>query len=236
MIAYDRQTVDNPSLIKRMSHRARFGVAVEMLAPPEGATVLDYGTGDALLLSHLHRAYPHAQYLGYEPVAEMNEQARALLERTGTPARLLTRRSELQGLRCERLSCMEVMEHLGAPELERAFADFRDLLHPDGRLMISVPVEIGLTALAKNAVRVASGQAQESTSIGTVFAAFLGRTDRIPRVNRNGYIGSHLGFDYRALRARIRTEGFVIEQQVFAPLPYVGPLLNSQVFWLCRRA
>ena len=236
MIAYDRQTVDNPSLIKRLSHRARFGVAVELLAPQADMTTLDYGTGDALLLSHLHRAYPQARYLGYEPITEMNEQARALLERTATPAQLLTERAELQGLRCERLSCMEVMEHLDEPPLAQAFADFRALLAADGRLMISVPVEIGLTALAKNAVRVATGQAQESTSPGTVFAAFLGRTERIPRISRNGYIGSHLGFDYRRLRARVAEEGFVIEREVFAPLPGLGAVLNSQVFWLCRHA
>lgn len=235
MISYDRQTVDNPSLIKRLSHRARYGVAVDLIAPAAGSTVLDYGTGDGLLLSFLHRAQPQARYIGFEPITGMSEQARELLARTATPAQLLTARAQLEGLQCERLSCMEVLEHLDDAGLARAFSDFRGLLAPQGQLIISVPLEIGLTALAKNLVRVATGQAQEGTGATTVLAAFLGQTGRIPRISRDGYIDSHLGFDYRVLRKRIVAEGFEIERQRCAPLPLLGTLVNSQIFWLCRR-
>ncbi len=235
MIAYDRQTVANPSLIKRLSHRARFDVAVELLAPAPGMTVLDYGTGDGLLLSHLARAYPEAACIGYEPVAEMSAQARSLLARTGTAASLLEQREQLRGILCQRLCCMEVMEHLDEAPMAQAFADFRELLAPGGRLLISVPVEIGVSALAKNLVRWANRQTQEGTNLGTVLAATLGLTARIRRHSRDGYIDSHLGFDYRQLRRRLQREGFVIEQERFGPMPWLGAALNSQVFWLCRR-
>ncbi len=236
MIAYDRQTVANPSLIKRLSHRARYDVAVGLLAPDPGMTVLDYGTGDGLLLSYLARTYPEARCMGFEPVDEMSAQARALLSRTETEAVLLTRREQLQGIRCQRLCCMEVMEHLDETTMAQAFADFRQVLLPEGKLLISVPIEIGLSALAKNLVRWGNRQAQEGTSLRTVLAAALGRTDHIPRINRGGYIDSHLGFDYRELRRRVRHEGFVIERQTFGPMPWLGAVLNSQVFWLCRRS
>jgi len=235
MIAYDRQTVANPSLIKRLSHRARFDFAVELLAPAPGMVILDYGTGDGLLLSYLARTCPEATYVGFEPVAEMSEQARILLTDTHTPATLLTERGQLQSVRCQRLSCMEVMEHLDEEPMAQAFADFRQVLAPGGKLLISVPVEIGLSALAKNLVRWGNRQTQEGTSLRTVAAATLGRTARIPRTSRWGYIDSHLGFDYRQLRQRVGLEGFVIERQTFGPLPWLGAALNSQVFWLCRR-
>jgi len=234
MIAYDRQTVANPSLIKRLSHRARFDVAVRLLAPEPGMTVLDYGTGDGLLLSYLAHTYPQAKCIGFEPVQEMSEQAQSLLTRTGTSAQLLTDRRQLRDLGCQRLCCMEVMEHLDEAPMAQAFADFRHMLAPEGKLLISVPVEIGASALAKNFVRGLNRQTQEGTSLRTVLAATLGLTDRIPRLSRGGYIDSHLGFDYRRLRRRVQQEGFVIERQTFGPMPWLGAALNSQVFWLCR--
>jgi hypothetical protein len=235
MKAYDLQTIDNPSLIKRFSHRRRFEVATRLLDPQPGETVLDYGTGDARLLMHLHQQQPTARYWGYEPVAEMHEQAQALLQQAGVTATLLASRDELRSLRPDKVSCMEVLEHLDEPRLIEVFADFRALLAQGKSLMLSVPIEVGPTALAKNAVRVATGQAQESTSFGNVMKLAFGDPARVPRISRGGYIDSHLGFDYRRLRRRLPDEGFVVEREVFSPLPLLQGVVNSQVFWICRR-
>lgn len=235
MIPYELQTVANPSRLKRLSHRARFAQALRMIAPQPGQVVVDYGTGDGRLLTLLHRQEPRAEYLGYEPVTEMHEQARRLLQASEVPARLLTARAELQGLQCDRLVCMEVFEHLDAPQLACAFDDLRALLRPDGRLVLSVPVEIGAAALVKNVVRAIAGQRNDNASWRNVAAATIGRTAGIPRHSRAGYIDAHLGFDYRVLRAQLRAEGFSIEAETFAPLPLLGAALNSQVFWRCAR-
>jgi SAM-dependent methyltransferase len=235
MIPYELQTVANPSRLKRLSHRARFAQALRMIAPQPGQTILDYGTGDARLLTLLYKQEPRADYIGYEPVAEMNEQARRLLQAADVPARLLTTDTDLQGLQCDRVVCMEVFEHLDAPQLARAFNDLRTLLRPDGRLVLSVPVEIGAAALLKNTVRAVAGQRNENASWRHVAAATFGRTANIPRRSRAGYIDAHLGFDYRVLRTQLRAEGFSVEAETFAPVPLLGPALNSQVFWRCAR-
>ncbi|MES0873947.1 class I SAM-dependent methyltransferase [Sinimarinibacterium thermocellulolyticum] len=235
MKAYDQQTVDNPAWVKRFSHRRRFEVAARLLSPRAGEAVLDYGTGDGYLIALLAERQPQARYLAFEPVAEMRAQAQVLWSRAGIAPELYARREALRGVTVDKLACMEVMEHLDAPLLAQAFADFRLLLRPHGLLMLSVPIETGATALAKNAVRAALGQRFVNASFGNVLRASFGRARHIVRPSRDGYIETHVGFDHRALAARLPDEGFVIERVLYAPLPRLGGLLNSQVFWVCRR-
>ena len=42
----------------------------------------------------------------------------------------------------------------------------------------------------------------------------------------------HKGFDYRDL-AREIAERFSIRQQLFSPMPWLGPVLNSQAWFVC---
>ena len=200
-----------------------------------GAHVVDLGGGRLLLAADAPRSAARLDDLGYEPVAEMSEQARQLLQACEVPARLLTTPADLRNLRCDRIVCMEVFEHLDSPRLARAFADLRELLRPDGQLVLSVPVEIGAAALVKNVVRAVAGQQNDNASWRNIAAAMIGRTAGIVRHSDAGYIHAHLGFDYRALRAQVRDEGFSIETERFAPFPLLGAALNSQVFWRCIR-
>jgi hypothetical protein len=48
----------------------------------------------------------------------------------------------------------------------------------------------------------------------------------------NRYHG-HKGFNWRALAARVERD-FRIERTRFSPVPALGPLLNSQAWFLCR--
>lgn len=236
MKAYDQQTVDNPSWVKRLSHRRRFEVAAQLLSPQDGEAVLDYGTGDGYLVALLAGRQPRARYMAFEPVAEMRAQARVLWSRAGIEPALYAQREAMRGLAVDKLACMEVMEHLDEPLLAQAFADFRSLLAPGGLLMLSVPIETGATALAKNGVRTLLGQRFVNGSLGNVLNAAAGRTERIARASRDGYIETHVGFNHRRLASRLAGEGFAVERTVHAPLPWLGGLLNSQVFWVCRRA
>jgi len=233
--SYDQQTVDNPNWLKRLSHRARFAVALRLALPQAGQRFLDYGAGDGRLVTLLYAAQPNARYQAYEPTPVMAAQAQALLSARAPRAQLLRDPLALGGLQADRLACCEVLEHLDEKGLTRAFADFRALLAPGGALLVSVPIETGLTALAKNLMRALAGQSQHGATLRNIVLSLLGRTAQVPRAVSDGYIDSHVGFNYRALRTRLQREGFVIEQEVFSPLPWLGGLLNSQVFWLCRR-
>ena len=44
----------------------------------------------------------------------------------------------------------------------------------------------------------------------------------------------HKGFNWRML-ARLVERTFVIERRLYSPLPLIGPWLNSQVWFVCRK-
>lgn len=234
-VSYAELTVQHRSWLGRFSHRARFDLAQRLLAPQAGEHVLDYGAGDAYLLCLMHARQPQARYSAYEPYPAMAQQARARLQAQMPEASLFCTREELQNQRCDKLVCCEVLEHLQEQELAQVFADFRQLLDAQGRLLLSVPVEVGPVALVKHLVRMRGAQARR-TPLRHVLAATFGRVRELPRPAQGRYIYAHLGFDHRALRRRLAQEGFVIETEHFSPLPWLRDWGNSQVFWLCRKA
>lgn len=216
-VDYAALTVAHKSAIKRWSHRARFRRAIELLALGPGLTWVDYGCGDGHLLQMEGRG------IGYEPV--MTQPRPDYSDRNA-----LLR--DWRGL-CDRVSCLEVLEHLHGHVLSTAVADIRALLRPDGRAVVSVPLEIGLSALGKGTTRWLVNAAHGGTTVSTVARSTLGLP--VPRVDQNGYVESHVGFDHRALLAVFRDAGLVVTRRAYSPLP-LGPLINSQVFFVLTPA
>jgi len=116
------------------------------------------------------------------------------------------------------------------------------LARPAGRVVISVPIEIGPSLAAKQLARAFAGlrglgdyEHRERYSPGEVLQSIAGAT--VPRVVIEGrgpdgpyqYYG-HKGFDYRDL-ARELAERFTIAERLFSPMPWLGPVLNSQVWF-----
>jgi len=44
----------------------------------------------------------------------------------------------------------------------------------------------------------------------------------------------HKGFNWRML-AQVIERTFVIERRLYSPVPFTGPWLNSQVWFICRK-
>ncbi len=235
MTDYSTQTLDNPSWIKRFSHRARFQQALHLVSPGEGEHILDYGAGDGSLTLMLARDYPQAIYSLFEPTEELREQAKKQLQANNLEITVFSDYHCFEDHSFEAIVCQEVLEHLPDDIQAEALDQFQRLLASNGRLVISVPVEIGLSALFKNLVRLAVGQMHESSSLMNFIRATTGNSDNIPRVSRNGYIDSHLGFDYRNLERELRQRGWKIQQRIFSPIPWARGLFNSQVFYLLSR-
>ena len=74
---------------------------------------------------------------------------------------------------------------------------------------------------------------------GNILAAFLGR----PPIQRPiaeispgvAYHFHHLGFDYRALERLLKVKFQVVEKW-YSPFPTFGAVLNSEVYFLLRKA
>jgi hypothetical protein len=234
-VSYEQLTLKSPSLLRRLSHRGRYTVAINLLDPQPGDRIFDYGTGDGELLVQLVQRQPSVTLCAYEPtawcLAEASEKTRAL---TPVP-KLISAISQLGDFRPNKIACLEVIEHLPPRVLEQTLQHFAALMKDGARLVISVPIEVGPTALIKYAVR-RRGNSANSRSLRDLWNALLGRTQRIPRCEDAGYISSHFGFDYRALPALFRDHGLAVEREVSSPVPWLGPWFNSQQFYVLTTA
>jgi hypothetical protein len=126
----------------------------------------------------------------------------------------------------------------------------RDVTAPGGTVVISVPIEIGPTLAAKQAARglVALGGLKEYSSRERYAAGELLRmvfAGPATPFAREEYVGAdsggrasrytgHKGFNWRKLERAIGAR-FPIERRLFSPMPLLGSLLNSQVWFVCRR-
>src|SRR5206468_151765 len=125
--------------------------------PHAGRPLLDYGCGDGSCLALVQDLFPEAAGADLD-AKQTAERARRLADL----ARLsLIHTDELHHPRYEHpfglVTCMEVLEHCTAEQVEEVLAQFRRLVAPGGAVLVSVPIEIGPTLLAKEVVRTVAG-------------------------------------------------------------------------------
>lgn len=230
---YDTEIHHSRSRVKRFSHGRRFEFALETMLAGHPGRLLDYGTGDGHMLTMLHRARPDADLWGFEPVKGMRDElADRFLAEGIENVHVVDDATSLQGP-YDRICCLEVLEHLPQSILESALRRMCELLAPEGTLLISVPLEIGPTALAKNIHRVWKREPHADTSILNVLRCTMGFP--IQRTGDETYILGHLGFSYLTLEKTFPGVGLKIQKRFFSPFPALGPALNSQVFYRLAR-
>jgi SAM-dependent methyltransferase len=230
----------------RWSHGARFRAARMLVEPYAGARLLDYGCGDGTFLHAVGDLFPVSVGAELDPFL-VEDAARRF--GPGGP-----RFVEVGALADEPdgafplIVCMEVLEHCTPPAVDAVLALLRRLLAPRGRLLVSVPVETGPALLAKQAVRaLAALRGVEGYRDRERYAPsellrmlWAGPEAAIPRPvyqgrfadgSPNPYHG-HKGFNWRALRERMRRD-FIVESVRCSPFPRLPAGLNSQAWMLC---
>jgi SAM-dependent methyltransferase len=229
------------------SHRRRFAVGLSLARRFSGKRLLDYGCGDGTFLAMLMGGgFAPARAIGAElDDFQVNDCRRRL---GGRPNLVFEPISSLddaahQGA-YDGVVCMEVLEHVVAVDtvIERLWR----LLAPDGTLLVSVPVETGLPLLVKQAVRRVAGWRGIGDYPGTSpytlreYWAGLWAGER-QHVMRPVYgtdtamaFHDHKGFNWMALRRRL-SERFVLEQTLASPIPWLGPQLATQMWFVLRR-
>ena len=233
----------------RWSHGSRFRLARALVEPFAGKRLLDYGCGDGTFLALVHDLFPHA--LGVDVDAgQIADCARRFADVSGVSFLTANRlRDEAHASRYDVAVCMEVLEHCPDDVQIGVLDRLHDATATDGTIVISVPIEIGPTLVAKQAARglVALGGLKEYASReryapGELMRmVFAGVGTQFPREE---YLGSdadgqpsrftgHKGFNWRKLQRAVEHR-FTIEQRLFSPMPLLGSFLNSQV-WLVGR-
>jgi SAM-dependent methyltransferase len=229
------------------SHQRRFEVGLRLAARFAGRRILDYGCGDGTFLALLQAgAAPPAAAVGAELDRFQVDDCRARLgSRPGLAFETIANLDQpCHRRRYDGVVCMEVLEHVVA--LDTVIERLWRLLADDGTLLVSVPVETGVPLLVKQAARCVAGWRGIGDYPGTspytfreyLASVFAGQEPHLARpVSGPGSANpfhDHKGFNWRALRARLDA-WFVIEQTVASPLPWLGPHLATQVWFVGRK-
>jgi len=229
------------------SHGSRFATARRLVEPHATGRLLDYGCGDGTFLATVSDLFPDA--VGADIDVTTIDDCHS---RYGDASRftfLIT--DELDAshdARYDVITCMETLEHCVPVAQEKVFAHLRRLARPGGRVIISVPIEIGPTLPMKQLVRMISGwrrlgdyQYRETYSWRELARMTFATSDTsIPRrpylLNPNDpsteYLG-HKGFNWRAMRQRVACEFDLLETR-FSPLAWTRGWLSSQAWFVCR--
>ena len=112
---------------------------------------------------------------------------------------------------------------------DKILKDLSALLENNGKIIISVPIEIGIAGFLKNIIRYFIGQKHEDSTLANIFKSLFGM--KILR-QENNFINSHIGFNYKNLEKLIYKNNFIIYKKVYSPFTFIGPFINSQVFYV----
>lgn len=242
---YARHQIHSRDKLVAWSHTRRFKTALTLARDFAGKRLLDYGCGDGtfVALTMMNEAAP-ALAVGAELLQHHVDDCRT---RYQVESRLqFVAINDLDGAghanRYDAVFCMEVLEHVvdwGPP-----FDRFTRLLAPDGKLIISVPVETGLPLIIKQAVRRVAGWRQLGYYPGSLPYSFgelakgirAGRAQHLTRTvldKGDGPYHDHHGFNWMRLRERVKQD-FVIEDTLASPFSWLGPHLATQA-WIVAR-
>lgn len=230
-MSYAALTREDASPVKRWLQERRLRAAVSLVGR-EARRILDYGAGDGEVCARLALERPEAEILCFEPTPPLRLEAEA---RLGGAARVTLAGAEedLPGAWADTALCLEVLEHLPPPEMERALAELHRCLAPGGRLICGVPIEVGPPAAAKGAFRRVRRPEAYDARASHIAAAVLGR----PRADRpveliyagRSYHPFHLGFDHRRLLSTL-SERFRIVKRVGSPFGTPLSLVNAELY------
>ena len=248
---YARKQIYCPSGLVRWSHGSRFELARALAAQHAGGRLLDYGCGDGTFVAMVHAGFAESVGIDVDPKQVGECQAR-LGHLPGvrfgvTPpagSRLPGSASQLPAGAWNVVTCMEVLEHCLEDERRRVIGELRRLVHPSGAAIVSVPIEIGPSLPGKHLVRMIAGlrglgdyRHRERYSPIEMIRSTAGLAIARTPVEGDGPDGpyryyGHKGFDYRDV-GRELSQHFTIARRIYSPMPALGPLLNSQAWFVC---
>ena len=217
-----------------------------MAEASRGGRLLDYGCGDGTFIALTHGLFAHATGADVD-AAQLEECRRRLgsLERVEfiQSAALV---SALNTAAYDVVTCMEVLEHCTDGERARVVGELGRLCRPGGRIIVSVPIEIGPALAGKQLFRAIAAwrghgdyHHRETYSAAELTAAVFGRRPLVrPEYCVDTAFGpvrycGHKGFDWRVLEGELRAR-MQVESRLFTPMPMLKGLLNSQVWFVCR--
>jgi SAM-dependent methyltransferase len=236
MYDYQKATYNSPNLFRRFSHRTRFKIGLQLLSNSDNCSILDFGCGDGYFLKELehHCKGKKNRLIGFEkyPNIYINNNSYDDIVFFYNEIDLST--YLLDKGKFDSITCFEVLEHCSQKTQLEILQTLDSYLKPHGKIIISVPIEIGITAFLKNIFRFRLSPKKRFG--GYTFKNIIKSTLYLPIEDyrsREEYL-THMGFDYRDL-IKIINKYFIIDKKIYTPLHNVNHVLNSQVFLILTK-
>lgn len=240
---YEKKQLLSKSRLIAWSHRSRFEFGLDQVRAFGGRSILDYGCGDGVFLKSLNGAYEKC--VGVDISTNFINDCRLRMgSRPGYDFLMVDELEAHYGPESfDVITCMETLEHCTTDTVDEILLKCRRLLKPDGLLLISVPIEVGPSLLAKQLGRMISGLRnigdyrlafENYTLPEMVTMTFANEKSTIRRpyaVDQDSAYG-HKGFNWMSLKKQVQNY-FEIENKNFTPLPATGSFLNSQAWFRC---
>lgn len=239
---YYRKQLDCDSGVIAWSHKARFDMALNLLEK-SSQKLLDYGCGDGtfLMMATNQVSAGWGADIALDQINDCQARYANFTNLYFTTVKELA--DPIHTGAYDIVTCMETLEHCTDPIVTVVLRDLSRLVAPDGKVIISVPIEIGPTFVGKLIVRklaalrgLSDYRFYESYSLGNAIQMLLSGSDT--KIYRPIYgepdnlSHSHYGFNWRAMRERV-SEHFEIEQTLFSPLGSLGGWASSQAWFVC---
>lgn len=241
-MTYADLTTRDPNPVKRWIQSRRLSDALKVMrsearpADKKPLRVLDFGAGNGELVRRMPGVATLDAWV-FEPTDSLMAEAQVNLSGLAC-VHFVQDLDAIESDTFDYVFCLEVFEHLPAPETEVALSAIHRALKRNGVAVIGVPHELFLPAALKGLFRMARRYGDFDATPSHILRAVLGsRQQRRPVMEiapAYHYHGHHLGFDYRDLHAILR-EKFRKVTRYFSPLPILGAWLNSEVYFIVRK-
>jgi SAM-dependent methyltransferase len=238
-VSYAEITFKDKNPIKRYLQKQRLVSAVRLLGKSSiiPSSILDFGAGNGELCKLLAEEYHFSEIICYEPTPSLLSEAKENLNNLEDVI-FHNNINDVQSRTIDIIFCLEVFEHLPVEESLNAINSMLRTLKPNGKIVIGVPVEIGLPSLYKGAFRMTRRYGAFDANIKNILSSIMYQPPKERPVAEIApgfkFYHSHMGFDFRQLK-EILERDFKICKISASPFSMIGTWLMPEVYLLAER-
>lgn len=222
---YSELTISNKNIIKKFSHSQRYILASTLISKYKPNKILDYGAGDGEMFKYVRKSLQKKIFF-FEPNKIMAKQLNLNLKRY-KKNETFSNSSKIFKNYFDLICINEVFEHLNIKEQRKLIANLKKISVENCTFLISVPIEVGLSSIFKNLIRIITTQTHQNTSIKNIIMSLFYL--KIKRPSKK-YNNSHIGFNYLNFMKFLRKQNIEIIDTSYSPFNFLKGFLNSQIF------
>ena len=237
---YTERLMNGGSCLTRFAHRSRYQKICDVLSNQKYEKVVDIGCADGWFLSTAYQRGLVKSGIGIDLNKQMLASCREKFSRVEGfsfihPDEVTSNLFST----CDLAICTETLEHVSSPQ---EILEWMLLFCQSGaQVIISVTIEVGPSVIAKQIGRFLAQKGSASYGYEKyefrelMRAGILWDTSKIDCSHNNLESGEkgHKGFDFRKVDGVIRSR-LKVERMEYGPISFMGRLLNSTVYWVCK--